>query len=1072
MTRSTLIAMTVALLCSAATACAGTAVEAAEALDIVPTPREMTLTGERLQLAGWSICAPEGVTLARTGSDEINDRLAALGGDEIAVRDQPGAGNTILVAPCRHPLARDVVSELGVSPEEPGEQGYVIAPVQRDGRTILAAVGSDDLGTLYACMTLRQMIQPGDGGPELVVARVRDWPMIKRRCLGCIELLDRSPVAIEDREERLAAYAREFEPYIRFLAHNKINVANSRGYWGGRDDPRLDGYRAASEFAARYGIVVRRIHGTAIDGYVTDDEWTGCVTRGDARHCWTADEAHRQKARYEALLAKDLGIGYQVLHVVDSGGMFDPELWSTRCDRCRERYGDDHAQAVIDQLTLYYQALRAELPECIFEVVVQPYHFPWLAADFLENAMWYGRNMPGLHHLRQFERMEDPEGMVERLRVYHGRIAEGLPDDIIVTFREGDRQSFLALGEVWNGHPIDAWYYLYRTHGWRGLVEPQARLLKSWDRSEPRDVLFAHGMRPYHNFSLHEVQLPYNAEYAWNPDLPDAEPTFDISKRFYLEGARPMPEYQRDSLIPRIARRIWGRAAEPLIGLMRSNVSLPYMTDPGEVGGREGERFDDPNRFIEEQTEALVRARDQLNALMGGLDDGPTGLYGDIREEFGYRSLVWMQYFANLGAAKGEVESTIIRARRLAGEGQYDAAVEAVDAVRGRLPELARMVAAATERFRGVAVTPYIDAAVAAGGGQALARYDILAQDERLRALSEEIARQKETGAFPEHLRPLMTGREVPVAPMTGGFAADGHADEPAWANAREIEFFVTDRGRRLARWATRARLLWDDGALYVHAEMLEDEGVRAKNMAAGVWEIVRQDDWLELLIAPAAGEPVRSFLVQAGGMTRFQLGDREPLQRPEAVACRTVIEPGLWTAEMRIPFAALEMTPQAGAAWQINLVRHRAAKPESPGSEDSSIAADGFAPMMLVAEPAPSETVARVGITAARRADQTVEHGFATMLSLRPEIETNRDSRDVTISVAVRADGETVAEYTRNLRRLAGLWTPGGEIQMDLGRAFEGDLEVVVTALAGDGSLDIAGTFRVDERGRVNPGG
>ncbi|MEA3401164.1 MAG: glycoside hydrolase family 20 zincin-like fold domain-containing protein [Armatimonadota bacterium] len=238
-------------------------VRIADELDILPTPREIVLTGDRLPLAGWSISAAEGVTLAQTGADEVNERIAALGADALQVRSELGAGNTIIVAPCTHALARDLASELHVSPDDPGEQGYVIAPVPRDGRMIIAAIGSDGLGTLYACMTLRQMIQPGEAGPELAGARVRDWPMFKRRCFGCIEILDDSPEGIEDDEERLAAYAEEYEPHIRFLARNKINFVNSRGYWGGLEDPQLEAYGAASEFAARYGIRVHRVHGTA-----------------------------------------------------------------------------------------------------------------------------------------------------------------------------------------------------------------------------------------------------------------------------------------------------------------------------------------------------------------------------------------------------------------------------------------------------------------------------------------------------------------------------------------------------------------------------------------------------------------------------------------------------------------------------------------------------------------------------------------------------------------------------------------------------------------------------------------
>jgi hypothetical protein len=235
------------------------------------------------------------------------------------------------------------------------------------------------------------------------------------------------------------------------------------------------------------------------------------------------------------------------------------------------------------------------------------------------------------------------------------------------------------------------------------------------------------------------------------------------------------------------------------------------------------------------------------------------------------------------------------------------------------------------------------------------------------------------------------------------------------------------------------------------------------------VWEIVRQDDWLEVFIAPEEDAPTRSFLLQAGGMPRLQIGDAEPRRWPDEVDSETITDQGLWQAEMRIPFSALEMNPEPGASWLINIVRHRAAKPGSPGEEDSSIVPEGeFAPMRLVEEPVARETVTAIRLHGVARGNQTVEHGFATILRLRPEIETNRDSRNVAARVAVEADGEVVTEYERALRRLPGYWSPAGPVQMDLGRAFEGDLQVTVSAVADDGSLDVAKTFVIDERGRV----
>ncbi len=50
------------------------------------------------------------------------------------------------------------------------------------------------------------------------------------------------------------------------------------------------------------------------------------------------------------------------------------------------------------------------------------------------------------------------------------------------------------------------------------------------------------------------------------------------------------------------------------------------------------------------------------------------------------------------------------------------------------------------------------------------------------------------------------------------------------------------------------------------------------------------------------------------------------------------------------------------------------------------------------------------------------------------------------------------------------GLWSSPNEIQMDLGRAFEGNINVALSAVADDGLLDASRTFAIDAEGSVTP--
>ena len=124
--------------------------QVADRLDLVPTPQQISLDGNEYSLDGWQIVVADDVMLARTGAREINDRIVKLGGAELPVTDRLGSANSILIAPCTHSLARRFARKAAVSAKNPGEQGYVVQVTRYKGKRLLLALGSDDLGALYA----------------------------------------------------------------------------------------------------------------------------------------------------------------------------------------------------------------------------------------------------------------------------------------------------------------------------------------------------------------------------------------------------------------------------------------------------------------------------------------------------------------------------------------------------------------------------------------------------------------------------------------------------------------------------------------------------------------------------------------------------------------------------------------------------------------------------------------------------------------------------------------------------------------------------------------------------------
>ena len=172
----------------------------------------------------------------------------------------------------------------------------------------------------------------------------------------------------------------------------------------------------------------------------------------------------------------------------------------------------------------------------------------------------------------------------------------------------------------------------------------------------------------------------------------------------------------------------------------------------------------------------------------------------------------------------------------------------------------------------------------------------------------------------------------------------DGTADDPAWKHAQAIDAFhlpwLGDQAR-MARTATKARLLWDREYLYFFAEMEDsDLFARVKEHDGNTWD----DDVFELFFRPARDKPgYFEFQVNAAG-TKFDcfLPKRdfttidEQKKRGDfhidakvklrgTLNKRDDVDQG-WAVEGRIPwtdFLRAGGRPVPGETWGMNLCRY-----------------------------------------------------------------------------------------------------------------------------------------------------
>lgn len=1047
-----------------------TGFEAARFTGVVPSPREITVdTQTRVDLKHFQIALGSEALLQSSAASEINRKLRLLDAPELVVLSGlPASGDTILIASANDPGVEAVATKLGVTTSKPGTQGYGIEMIELDGRHIIAIIGSDDQGAFYGAMTLWHMLRVENGQTAWQKGCVRDWPAFRRRALGHLgdwgwlgTITDDMTEAQLDAE--IASKMSEAEQKARWLALHKINYAYLIGdrLSPGKDkaihyQDRLMGEisRMALE---RYNIRTRRTWGTGLNHELGPDEWLDCVMRGQEKHCWTADAAHEEHATNLIKRSQILGLTNFVLHAVDGGRLYDPEWWSRRCERCKAKYGNDHTRAAHEQFNYYYGRLKKEMPGAEYEAVIWPYHFQWAVDGFAENYKDMTKSLPHQGMIKGLENPENAVSVVAELKKYHRTMNDKLPKDTLITFREGGPREFAAATALHKDHPLNIWVYWGRTEGTQPVFFPQVRFTKTWLRPDADDQIHTEKSRRFD-----WIQPIAANEYAWNPDQPDAEPTFETYKRLYAEEGHNVTDYQKNSLIPRITQSLWGDAGKRYAFFFENTFAPRYFADPEKATNRafDAEAQDDPYVFMEDQLTALRASLPELDPL---IDEVATGnlmaLTDGYLHEYGVFPAAYLIAYGNLAWVKGEAEYGLVRAKRLAESGQQEDAAAALAQLEKMWPVLEERQIKVKTVFENMPGWPGWNR----GDEALLWDYNLAARRPVLEDMKVLISSNQSAG-IPAHIQELIEGREVAVAPQQfkNPFKADAMRGEGRWHRAQPIEF-LTLAGTKLAKYPTRVWMLYDATALYVLAEMQDPvKPISEERERDGdVWE----DDSFEIFLMTDENqvEPIQIAINSNGD--RY---DRHPtMQRKKwtpdyDLAVRT--PPGMWAVEMRIPFAELAVTPpRPGTTWKINVCRNRLPKDGSPEYEHANIIGDdnnwlmdAYKPLGFTDGPASIIGMPTAQIKDMTRTNKTTEYGYSTILTFVPEVVSYRQAWKATVAVRVVHGGQTLAHQETELDVLQGLWTTPRLIGMDLGQIVEGPLEVVIKATAPDGEIDL----------------
>ena len=179
---------------------------------------------------------------------------------------------------------------------------------------------------------------------------------------------------------------------------------------------------------------------------------------------------------------------------------------------------------------------------------------------------------------------------------------------------------------------------------------------------------------------------------------------------------------------------------------------------------------------------------------------------------------------------------------------------------------------------------------------------------------------------------PLPTLQAVRVA---NDFKPDGKLSETVWREAPvgRVESSLKEGAAR-PELSTTVRALWSDQFLYLgfqapYRELTVFEPASLKSERFGLWE----KDVVEAFVGPDPQRPnhYAEFEVAPTGEkldVLVDLPDKDFAWRSGCEAAAKLDRRAkVWTAELRIPLAALASTkPTPGTRWRLNLYRHSAA--------------------------------------------------------------------------------------------------------------------------------------------------
>lgn len=171
---------------------------------------------------------------------------------------------------------------------------------------------------------------------------------------------------------------------------------------------------------------------------------------------------------------------------------------------------------------------------------------------------------------------------------------------------------------------------------------------------------------------------------------------------------------------------------------------------------------------------------------------------------------------------------------------------------------------------------------------------------------------------------PVMKAHKIALAPVM-----DGELNDACWKDTLAMDFVLLDN-KGVPQGRTEGYLVYDENALYIGFKCHEPRMDKLMSGATGRNSLdLYGDDTVEVFLGIHDDEKTYyHFTVNPLGTKRCVLVDKKNSRRSRdwnsCWEAKTHRGKDGWTAELSIPFAALDIAPDVRSVWRINLNRTR----------------------------------------------------------------------------------------------------------------------------------------------------